>query len=995
VSQCKATIYVQNNTDSRVLVQLYHKNVSDGVQSAGMIIEAGKTSNTTLTVDFQTGPLYAMVPDDWFCVLHVVSGSSKGTYVSGDGAISSIDSPSWKECQLQSSDNGKAMTFSVSTTRFDINVTSGPTATKMRRFRDFKEIQHVFMLMLENHSFDNMLAFSGIAGIQHATTSSSNSYESGTYHVSSPAQPAMDKGPGHEFADVLEQVCGQGAVYQAGKPYPPVNNSGFAVSYGAISPAQATNLDFTVKGNSSPSIASTLDGSFRLAMQTDGWSGHAEGRLCVDGPGYIAQPAWGLAANTSPSIAMLGSSWRVAFNANSTNVLWVADPSGGNTGVQMAAHSSPSLAATPIGDGWGWRAAIQSTRGSSKNELTVVYSEGRSSDHLSGWGLDPGTSPSIIVVTTIVNGQPTSDWRVAFSAAGSCKLWVVSKGVPGDTDIPMKPGSSPSLTAMPGGSWLAAIQDADGQACVVRADKTKVGLGFKMRAGTNPSIAATPSGVWFVAFQNELGTLCVVSGQDAQTVFIGASMKDATSPSITVTSDGGWRVAYVDATGKPAIVDEHGNGPQPSSAGNIMACFDTKTQLPVMQTLAQDFNLCDHWYSSLPGPTWPNRFFAHCGSSGGMDDSPDQSDIIASVSVDGYAMPSGSIYDKLKQGSWAGSSNRLSYRFYQDSQTGLATVWAVETMFGKTAALALSKDSMYSDNPSAGGGNVGCGWVPQVLALKGIGYSEFASMSAYGDDLLAPYDAAYTVIEPHYGNVWNDTYRGGSSQHPTDDTCGGEGLIKAVYEKLRASPLWYTSLLIITYDEHGGFYDSVVPPAATPPGDGGTEGNKHGFDFSQYGVRVPAIIISPTIAEGVSHTAYDHASIPKTLEACFGLPSLTQRDATANQVLDLCTLSIAAGNIRTDCVSTLPDPVRKVGAAAPAPAGAPPGAAEAGMDEPLPQRGNIIGVLHILLKIELSLREQSPESRAAAIEAFKSIKTRGDAAGYAEKVLRMMQAQRS
>jgi phospholipase C len=69
-------------------------------------------------------------------------------------------------------------------------------------------VDHVFVLMLESHSFDNLVAMAGVPGVVHATTSDSNTYLGRTYPVSSPAPPSMPTDPGHEFQDVLEQLCG-------------------------------------------------------------------------------------------------------------------------------------------------------------------------------------------------------------------------------------------------------------------------------------------------------------------------------------------------------------------------------------------------------------------------------------------------------------------------------------------------------------------------------------------------------------------------------------------------------------------------------------------------------------------------------------------------------------------------------------------------------------------------------------------------------------------
>jgi phospholipase C len=128
-----------------------------------------------------------------------------------------------------------------------------------------------------------------------------------------------------------------------------------------------------------------------------------------------------------------------------------------------------------------------------------------------------------------------------------------------------------------------------------------------------------------------------------------------------------------------------------------------------------------------------------------------------------------------------------------------------------------------------------------------------------------------------------------------DDVYGGEHLLAAVYEAIRNSPYWESSLLVVTYDEHGGCYDHVAPPeGATPPDDCVGE---YGFDFRRFGVRVPAVLVSPLVAAGTvfrvpeGSTPLDHTSILKTLEVRFGLPALTARDAAAPDFGDALTLS--------------------------------------------------------------------------------------------------------
>jgi phospholipase C len=147
---------------------------------------------------------------------------------------------------------------------------------------------------------------------------------------------------------------------------------------------------------------------------------------------------------------------------------------------------------------------------------------------------------------------------------------------------------------------------------------------------------------------------------------------------------------------------------------------------------------------------------------------------------------------------------------------------------------------------------------------------------------------AYSFLEPSWG-------RTGNSQHPNYDVSLGEQLIHDVYYVLQSSPTWNQTLLIITYDEHGGNFDHVPPPtgAAAPDGSVGDQG----FDFTRFGVRVPAVLVSPLIAAGTvfrvadATTPIDHTSILKTIEVRWSLPPLTARDAAAPDLGDVLTLA--------------------------------------------------------------------------------------------------------
>jgi phospholipase C len=162
--------------------------------------------------------------------------------------------------------------------------------------------------------------------------------------------------------------------------------------------------------------------------------------------------------------------------------------------------------------------------------------------------------------------------------------------------------------------------------------------------------------------------------------------------------------------------------------------------------------------------------------------------------------------------------------------------------------------------------------------------------------------ATYTFIEPRYVSFheWK-----ANDEHPPHDVRLGEYLVADVYDTLRNSPLWEKSLLVVLYDEHGGFFDRVPPPGSVPSPDG--RKSKHPpFDFTRLGVRVPAILVSPFVERGrVDSTIYEHSSLPATIKTLFNLPEgLTARDEAANTFEKNLSRSIP----RTDTPVALPVP---------------------------------------------------------------------------------------
>lgn len=368
--------------------------------------------------------------------------------------------------------------------------------------------------------------------------------------------------------------------------------------------------------------------------------------------------------------------------------------------------------------------------------------------------------------------------------------------------------------------------------------------------------------------------------------------------------------------------------------GQIMDGF-TPDQLPILNTLARNFAVCDSWHSSLPGPTLPNRLFAMGASSSGLDHSPSTAELLTWEGLDGFTFPNGSIFDALKR------------RFGDDG-------WRI-----------------YAGSH-----------FPLVSALKGINTFDVNSFADLANDLRKDsYPYKLTWIEPDYGDMVNSTFTGGTSQHPMDNVEGGEKLIKEVYEAVRNSPLWESSLLIVTWDEHGGFYDHIFPDGAEPPGDTelGSKYNKYGFTFTQLGVRVPAVVISPLIPAGIiDHRPYDHSSIPKTVEEIFGLEALTNRDRAANSVCRILSLSSA----RIDTPGTLHPPVpSNQSIATPRPGGE-------SVDS-----GNLPLFLHIAMRHELALSH--PEKRIAVLRRAQEVRTRAQAAQYLGEITDRVSAAKS
>ncbi len=378
-----------------------------------------------------------------------------------------------------------------------------------------------------------------------------------------------------------------------------------------------------------------------------------------------------------------------------------------------------------------------------------------------------------------------------------------------------------------------------------------------------------------------------------------------------------------------------------AAPGEVMKCF-APDQLPVLSALAQEFAICDNWHASLPGPTWPNRMFVNAASSGGLDHSPTTQEMIEWETIGGFPFRAGNIFEALKR-------KGVSYRLY-------------------------------------GGDDF-----PMVAALKGIRLLDIHHYSDFAGDLgKVAFPYSYVFIEPSY-DVLNE-YRSSTSQHPLTDIALGEGLIKETYEAIRKSVVWNTSVLIITWDEHGGFYDHVTPPAAVTPGDSSPNDkyNQYGFTFEQYGPRVPAVVVSPLIPKNtIDHRLYDHASVPAMIETVFGLSPLTARDRQANNPQQLLSLSEA----RVDTPLTLPSPAGAAARAVMSIAVPDLDTSTASRPGETVNQGTLPVILNAALRQDLEM--SPPEERAEIFKRVESIKTREQARKYLAEVQKKVRKYRT
>jgi phospholipase C len=275
------------------------------------------------------------------------------------------------------------------------------------------------------------------------------------------------------------------------------------------------------------------------------------------------------------------------------------------------------------------------------------------------------------------------------------------------------------------------------------------------------------------------------------------------------------------------------NGFVKSGSGPVSMGYWQKTDLPFYYSLASVYPIADRYFCSVLGQTFPNRRYLIAATSLGMinDTVPNPLDYPAN----------GTIFDRLHD---AG----VTWKDYTDLSGVISTMDLFPQLLVKYPSHQVSTDEFFTD--------AAAGTLP-----------------------------GFSLVEPDYGKT---------SEEDPQNVAQGEQFAARVIHAAIHGPAWKNTLLIWTFDEHGGYYDHVVPPKAIKPDNipPDTNGLLAYTGFGQYGFRVPCAVVSPWARPRyVSHTVFDHTSICALVEAKWNLAAMTHRDARANNMLDMLDLT--------------------------------------------------------------------------------------------------------
>jgi phospholipase C len=279
-----------------------------------------------------------------------------------------------------------------------------------------------------------------------------------------------------------------------------------------------------------------------------------------------------------------------------------------------------------------------------------------------------------------------------------------------------------------------------------------------------------------------------------------------------------------------------------SPSGPVAMGYWTAQDLPFTYALASQFPIGDRWFCSALAQTDPNRRFLIAGTASGMTDDVPTSGALMTLAA---LPPGGTIFSRL-------SDHGLSWTDYTSGGQTSTTMY-----------LYPAVDAAYQAN------------------AKPIGQ--------FFTDAKAGNLPSFSLLDPNYST---------QSQENPQNIVVGESFIASVVNAIGRSPAWLKTILIITWDEHGGYYDHVPPPAALAPDSVApvVQPGESTYDgYTRYGFRVPSIVVSPYAKRKyVSHLVYDHTSIPAFVEHKWNLPAMTHRDANANNLTDFLDLSAMA-----------------------------------------------------------------------------------------------------
>ena len=333
----------------------------------------------------------------------------------------------------------------------------------------------------------------------------------------------------------------------------------------------------------------------------------------------------------------------------------------------------------------------------------------------------------------------------------------------------------------------------------------------------------------------------------AETAFLGeAEDPDHSGASVDEQVNGGQMDGFVANFARISQARAAKLGQAPPSPGMVMGYYDAD-DLPVYDHLAAEYCVVDRWFSSVPGATWPNRLYAVTGQAAGSRD-----DAMPPI----YALPSFVRYLDQHQVPW---------RWYSFDP---ATLRATDPAY----RLGSHDHFAFVDQ--------------RKLSPEEVAIGKLTEQGSFLDDVNNNNLAAVSWIDPHFKDL-RVLGPNSDDDHPPSDVLAGQDLVLTIYHALSSSPSWSKTLLIVTYDEHGGFFDHVPPLAAV--------GDEQ--EFQRLGVRVPAFLVSPLVAPGSSSTGimgrdfhFDHTSLIKTIlsrfcsDASGQIPAMTPRVAAANHL---------------------------------------------------------------------------------------------------------------